>query len=235
MKKRFSTELAYALGIVLIACGVMLMEKADFGVSMVVAPAYLLYRWLSPVWGFVTFGMAEYCFQAFLLAVLALVIRRFRISFLFAFVTAVIYGFVLDGAMALGTLLPAGTLWLRAVWYVLGMLLCSAGVSAMFHTYIAPEVYELFVKEVAARFRWDLHRVKTVYDCASCLAGIVMSFLIFGLGRFEGVRWGTVLCALVNGRIIGWFSAFCERRWTFYDRFALRRYFERDAAPDRRP
>lgn len=47
MKKKFSTELAYVLGIVLVAWGVVLMEKADFGVSMVVAPAYLLYRWLS--------------------------------------------------------------------------------------------------------------------------------------------------------------------------------------------
>ena len=45
MKRRFSTELAYVLGIVSIAWGVVLMEKADFGVSMIVAPAYLLYRW----------------------------------------------------------------------------------------------------------------------------------------------------------------------------------------------
>ena len=67
MKRRFSTELAYVLGIVSIAWGVVLMEKADFGVSMVVAPAYLLYRWLSPAWGFFTFGMAEYCLQAVLL------------------------------------------------------------------------------------------------------------------------------------------------------------------------
>lgn len=52
MKKKFSTELAYVLGIVLVAWGVVLMEKADFGVSMVVAPAYLLYRWLSPAWHF---------------------------------------------------------------------------------------------------------------------------------------------------------------------------------------
>ena len=49
MKRRFSTELAYVLGIVSITWGVVLMEKADFGVSMVVAPAYLLYRWLSMV------------------------------------------------------------------------------------------------------------------------------------------------------------------------------------------
>ena len=59
MKRTFSTELAYVFGIVFVARGVVLMEKADFGVSKVVAPAYLLYRWLSPVWSFVTFGMAE--------------------------------------------------------------------------------------------------------------------------------------------------------------------------------
>ena len=60
MKRTFRTELAYVFGIVFAAWGVVLMEKADFGVSMVVSPAYLLYRWLSPVWSFVTFGMAEY-------------------------------------------------------------------------------------------------------------------------------------------------------------------------------
>lgn len=42
MKRTFSTELAYVFGIVFVALGVVLMEKADFGASMVVAPAYLL-------------------------------------------------------------------------------------------------------------------------------------------------------------------------------------------------
>ena len=78
MKKKFSTELAYVLGIVLVAWGVVLMEKADFGVSMVVAPAYLLYRWLSPAWHFFTFGMAEYCLQAVLLLAMSLLLRRLR-------------------------------------------------------------------------------------------------------------------------------------------------------------
>ena len=40
MKRTFSTELAYVFGIVFVAWGVVLMEKADFGVSMVAAPAY---------------------------------------------------------------------------------------------------------------------------------------------------------------------------------------------------
>lgn len=225
-KRRFSAELAYVLGIVFVAWGVVLMEKADFGVSMVVAPAYLIYRWLSPTRSFVTFGMAEYCLQAVLLLVMVLVLRRFRVSYLFSFVTAVVYGFVLDGFMLLGGLLPADEIWQRAIWYVLGMLFCAAGVSAMFHTYVSPEVYELFVKEISARFRLNINRFKTVYDCASCLLGVLLSFLAFGFGKFEGVKWGTVVCALVNGWVIGRFSAFYEKHWTFYDSLPLRKYFE---------
>ena len=225
-KRKFPMELAYVLGIVFVALGVVLMEKADFGVSMVVAPAYLVYRWLSPAWSFVTFGMAEYCLQAVLLLAMVLVLRRFRVSYLFSFVTAVVYGFVLDGFMLLGGLLPADAVWQRAIYYVLGMLFCAAGVSAMFHTYISPEVYELFVKEVSARFHWNINRFKTVYDCVSCLTGVALSFLAFGFGQFEGVKWGTVVCALANGWVIGRFSAFFEKHWTFYDQFPLRKYFE---------
>ncbi len=234
MKKRFSSELAYVFGIVFVAFGVVLMEKADFGVSMVVAPAYLLYRWLSPTFGFVTFGMAEYCLQAFLLIVMIAVLHKFRLSFLFSFVTAVVYGFVLDGFMLLGAYLPADRIWMRVVYYVVGMVFCAAGVSAMFHTYISPEVYELFVKEVSSHFGFNINRFKTVYDCTSCLIGVIMSFLAFGLWHFEGVKWGTVVCALVNGWTIGRFSKFYEKHWEFYDsnNGVFRRWFAKEKPSD---
>jgi len=225
MKKTFYTEWAYVAGLLLIAAGVVLMEKADFGMSMIVAPAYLLHRWLSPMWSWFTFGTAEYCFQALLLVVMGLVLRRFQLGWLFSFVTAVVYGLVLDGLMALGAYLPVDALWLRAVWYVLGMLLCSMGVACMFHTYLSPEVYELFVKEVSAACGVEIHRFKTGYDCVSCLVGLVMSFLIFGLWQFVGVKWGTILCALMNGWIIGRCSALLEKGFVFRDALPWRRFF----------
>ena len=55
-KKRFSNELAYLLGNVFVAVGVALMERADFGVSMVVAPAYLVYLKVSAFYPFFTYG-----------------------------------------------------------------------------------------------------------------------------------------------------------------------------------
>ena len=226
MKKRiFPTELAYVCGIVFVALGVVFMEKADYGVSMIVAPAYLLYRAFSRVYSFVTFGMAEYCLQAMLLLAMCCVLRKFKLSWLFSFVTAVVYGFVLDGCMLLGVYLPVDQTAYRVAWYLIGMLLGAMGVSMMFHTYIAPEVYELFVKEVSAGFGKNINRFKTCYDCTSCLVGVALSFAFFGLWHFEGVKLGTILCAVVNGWTIGQCSKFYEKHFDFQDKLPWRKYF----------
>ncbi len=225
MKRKFFTESAYICGILALAFGTALMEKADLGLSMVVAPAYLLYRKLSLSWSFVSFGMAEYLLQALLLLLLTLVLRRFRPYFLFSFVTAVVYGFTLDGAMALIAPLGCSSLAVRIVFFLLGFALAALGVAFMFQTYIAPEVYELFVKELSADRNWDINRVKTVYDCVSCLVAILLSFLFFGPFHFEGVKLGTVFCALLNGRLIGLYSRLMNKRWSFQDQLPLRKYF----------
>ena len=61
-KRICSAELAYVLGIVILAFGTALMERAGFGMSMVVAPAYLLHLKLSQTLPWFTFGVSEYVF-----------------------------------------------------------------------------------------------------------------------------------------------------------------------------
>lgn len=100
-KASFYTELAYLFGIAGLALGTAFMEKANMGISMVVAPAYLIHLKLSKIWTFVTFGMAEYTLQVCLLIIMVIVLRKFKISYLFSFVTAIIYAFTLDGCMAI--------------------------------------------------------------------------------------------------------------------------------------
>jgi len=228
MKKPvFSTELAYVLGLILMAIATAMMEAANFGMSMVVAPAYLLHLHFSKAFPFFSFGMAEYMLQAVLLIVMMLILRRFRWGYLFSFVTAVLYGFTLDAAIALLAPFVNGSMVQRVVFYVLGMVICSLGVSLFFHTYLSPEAYELFVKEVSSRCGMEIHRFKTIYDCVSCLVAIALSFLFFGLWRFEGVKWGTVVCALINGKLIGLFSHAMEKHFTFADSLKLRPIFEK--------
>ena len=141
--------------------------------------------------------------------------------------TAVFYGVVLDLFMLAGGFLPKDVLWLRFVYYVVGVLICSVGVALLFRTYIAPEVYELFVKELSRTYGWNIGKVKTVYDCASCLVGIILSFLFFGLWHFEGVKWGTILCALINGFLIAKIGKLMDRRFDFRDATGWRQRFFR--------
>lgn len=224
-KKVFFSEAAYVIGIVILALGTAFMERADFGLSMVVAPAYLLHLKISQYIPVFSFGMAEYSLQAVLLVILSLFMRKFKPMYLLSFVTAVIYGFTLDIAMLLVGIMPLIGLIGRILFYIIGMLFCAIGVSLLFHTYIPPEAYELFVKEISAKSRMDINIIKTVYDYFSCLIGIILSFAFFGLWHFEGVKIGTIICALINGLLIGRCSKVLESIFDFKDALNLRTRF----------
>lgn len=227
MKKHtFYSETAYLLGLIALALGTALMEKANFGMSMVVAPAYLFYLKLSSHFPFFSFGMAEYLLQFCLLLLLTLLRRKIRLSYLFSFATALVYGLLLDAFMALAAPFAAEVFPLRAAFYTSGMLLCAMGVSLLFHSYISPEAYELFVKEIAPLLGLPLHHFKTIYDICSCLLAATLSFAFFGFGVFEGVKLGTIICALINGSLIGLFNRLWENKFTFCDALKLRSFFE---------
>lgn len=226
MKRSFYTEAAYVIGLITLALGTAFMERANFGMSMVVAPAYLIYLKVSDYLSWFSFGMAEYCFQIFLIIVLATVLRRFKRKYIFSFITAFIYGNILDIMINAVNLVPGNGILQRAVYYSIGLVICAIGVSLLFHTYIPPEAYELVVKEISSRFDWDINKTKTVYDCCSCIIAVAMSFLFNGFWRFEGVKPGTVLCALINGWIIGQCSCCFEKHFNFVDAFKFRKRFD---------
>ena len=225
-KRIFPTELAYVFGVLFLGLGTALMERAGFGVSMVVAPAYLLHLKISEFLPFFSFGMAEYTFQAILLLSVVLLVGRMKLWYLLSFVTAVLYGFILDGAIALWGLIPGNSLAFRIFCYGTGMVLCSAGIAMLFNTYITPEAYELFVKELAEKYQVSISRCKTIYDCVSCLIAIVLSFSLFGMGNFVGVKWGTIVCALINGWLIGKIAGALQRKREFRDALPYRKFFQ---------
>jgi len=219
-KRVFYCEFAYAIGIMILALGTAFMEKADFGMSMIVAPAYLIHLKLSQFLPFFSFGMSEYVFQAVLLALLSLVMGRVKKRYLLSFVTAFIYGMILDAVMSIVTLLPYNGIGWRFVIYIAGLITGSIGVAFLFYTYFPPEAYELLVKEFSQKFNIAIGKAKTVYDCCSCALSVVLSLCFFG--TFVGVKWGTIVCALLNGWLIGRISRFLEATFDFKDALKLR-------------
>lgn len=227
MKKKriFYTELSYVLGLVIMAFAAAFTEKADFGMSMVVAPAYIIHLKVSELLPWFTFGVAEYFFQGVLLLITVIVMRKFKLSYLLSFVTALIYGTLLDLAMMIIAPLPDEAFAIRIVWYIIGTVMCSFAVSLFFHTYLAPEAYELIVKELSGKYSIGINKVKTTYDCISVVLGIVLSFAFFGFGVFKGVKLGTIICAVINGFLIGRFSALMEKHFDFRNKLKIEKFF----------
>lgn len=217
------TELAYVAALLILALGTALIESGGFGISMVAAPAYVLFLKVSSLFPGFSFGTAEYLMEALVLSLMMVLVRRCKVSYFLSFATAVVYGFLLDGTMALVRLLPMDLLPGKIIGYVIGMLLCSAAISLLFRAYFPPAAYEMFVKEVADKWKLPLSVLKTVYDCSSLALAVVMSLLFFG--RLDGIGIGTVICAFVNGTLIRMFGAFFEKIFLFRDRFALRNKF----------
>lgn len=224
MKKPvFYTEIAHVLALVLLAFGTALTAYGDLGISMVVAPAYILHLKLSQVFPFFTFGVAGYTLQAGVLLIMMLLLRKVKLVYFLSFVAAVIYGFGLDAAMMLTGFLPDDSL-LQVLMYLVGMLLCCAGLGFLFSSYLPPEAYELFVKEMAAKFRKPVATVKTIYDCSSLAVAVALSLLLFG--SFQGIGVGTVACAFLYGFLIRMFQKLYQKLFRFEDKFPLRKYFE---------
>ncbi len=221
-KKTFYSELAFVIGIVILAVGTAFMAKADFGMSMIVAPAYLIHLKVSKYLPFFSFGIAEYVFQAFLLFVLSVLMKRLKKSYFISFVTVFVYGILLDLSMDIMTLITDEGIVLRGIFYILGMFLCAGGVALVFRAYLPPAAYDMFVKEISLNYKLDIGKVKTVYDCCSCLLAIILSFLFFGFGSFVGIGWGTVLCAAINGFIVSMIGRILDKTFIFKDKLNLK-------------
>lgn len=219
-KRIFYSELAYFIGIFVLALGTAFMEKADFGISMVVAPAYLIHMKVSEYLPFFSFGVSEYVFQAILLVLLSLVMGKLKKSYFLSFVTAFLYGTVLDIAINLVASFPyTGIMW-QIVFYIAGLIICAIGVALLLHTYFPPEAYELVVKELSPKCNISIGKTKMIYDCCSCVFAIVLSLCFFN--SFVGVKWGTIVCAIFNGWLIGKICDFLEKKFIFKDAFSLR-------------
>lgn len=211
-KIRIPGEVIYIIANILLALAVSMVTAANFGVSMIVAPAYILSQKLT----FLTFGQSEYVLQSVLIIVFCIVMKKFKPVYFTSFVTCLIYGAVLDlWRSAIPLFNPEITapgsmaMPVRITLFVLGMLLTSFSVAMFFHTYLYSQVYDFFVKGVSRRYNIKLSKFKTCFDF-SCLAVACIMTLAF-FRKFVGVGIGTLIMTVLNGTIIGFFNKFLEK------------------------
>ena len=228
MKKRnLSGEMAYALSIVIMSLSVAAVAAADFGVSMIVAPAYILSLKIPAL----TFGQCEYIVQGLLFVAFCLLMGRAKPLYFTSFLTCLLYGAALDLWRALIPALnpavtPPGSMAMpiRILYFAAGTVVTALAVAFCFKTYLYPQVYDFFVKGVSQHFRLNRTTFKSAFDGACLAVSVLMTLLLFG--GFRGIGLGTLITTCVNGPLIGFFDRWLDRHFTFEPRFpALARRF----------
>lgn len=228
MKNKISKvgEIAWLLGIVFCALGVCLTVKSDFGVSMIIAPGYVLYLKLSQFFPWLTLGMSQYLVQGSLIVALTILMRRFKLKYLLCFLTAVIHGIFVDlWNIILKSILCTGLAG-RILCFLFGTIITALAIALMLRTYLPQEVHELVVKEISLKFSKSVNRIKWIYDISFLAAGIILMLSLFGKFSFEMIGIGTVVMTFLNtplitmwGKLLDKFFSFTPISNKFYDKF----------------
>lgn len=201
----------WIIGMIICPLGVAFSTKSGFGVSMIEAPVYVLHLKVSETFSWFTFGTSEYIVQGILLVILCVAIRHFHWRYLLSFVTAVLYGFVLDGWNALLAFWTNDTLPVRILCAIIGILLTAFAVACFFRTNLPQEVWELFVKELTEHYKLKMTKVKWIFDISLLTVGIVLMLIFFHEFRLNAIGIGTIVTTAVNAPIIGLFGKIIDK------------------------
>ena len=186
----------YCLGLLILAFGIALAVNSDLGVSPISSLPFVISQITH-----VSLGTCTTLIYILYILLQMIVSRKFRPALLLQLVFSTIFGYFLDGAKFL-----LGDFCLPTYFGQLAMLAASIvliGFSLVLYidVQLAPMPAEGLVSCIADKLGKPFSTIKTLFDCTSVLVGMVLCFVF--LGRLVGIREGTVVTALLVGKMTG--------------------------------
>lgn len=203
----------WLLGALLVSLGVAICNRANLGVSMIAALAFIIHDALLQVTSALSIGVIEYLVQGFIILLTCLIVKRFNWRYLLSFLTAVIYGYFIDMWMLIIGTEPFDALWMRWIMLIVGDVVIAVGVAFFFRTYLPVEAYELCVHEIVRVHKFDFAKTKWVFDFCCLGVSIILALSIFGdvktfdwstiyANSFHHIGLGTIVTAIISAPII---------------------------------
>ena len=186
----------YCLGLLILAFGIALAVNSNLGVSPVSSLPYVV----SQIVG-VSLGTCTILVYIGYILLQMVILRKFQPTLLLQLVFSTIFGWFVDGAKwVLGDFCLPGYLG-QLVMLAASILLIGFSLVLYIDVQLAPMPAEGLVGCLSEKLRKPFSSMKTLVDCSSVLIGAVLSLLF--LGRLVGIREGTILTALLVGKMMG--------------------------------
>ena len=189
----------YLVGLIVLAFGITLAVNSNLGVSPVTSLPYVVSQVLHVTLG--TCTILVYTCYIFLQMILKG--GKFQPALLLQLVFSTVFGYLVDGTkLLLGDFLPT-TYFGQLAMLAASIVLIGFSLVLYIDVNIAPMPPEGLVTCIADKLGKPFPKIKTLFDCASVLAGLTLCFLF--LGKVVGIREGTIITALLVGKLTGFF------------------------------
>lgn len=201
MKKSTPVQFAirvgvYCLGLLFMALGVAVSVNSNLGVSPVNSLPYVVSLIVNVPMG--TCVTVVFC--CYILMQILLLRKQFNPINLLQIVFSTVFGYFVDFAKALVGDWALPTYAGKLVMLAISILLIALGVLLYMEVQLVPMPMEGLSSTIAQKMNVPFPTMKTIVDCVVVGTGVVLSFVF--LGRLDGIREGTIITAVVTGKII---------------------------------
>ena len=195
----------YCLGLFFLAVGVTFSIKSNLGISPVNSIGYVLSLVLGINQGKVITGV-------FILYVLLQVVLRksFKPAYLLQIVFSTVFGYFVSFSNSILSFPSAGSYPLQLVYLAISIVLVAVGVTLYLGADLMPMPAEGVMLAITDLTGISFHKVKMMFDTTVVIVSVIISLLF--LGRIAGVREGTLLSAVLIGKLVGVFNSILAKK-----------------------
>ena len=118
---------------------------------------------------------------------------------------------------------PAEELYLQIIYMIVGAFVTAFSIALMLRSYLPQQAYDFAVKEISTVKKYNMNKVKWVYDMSSLTVAVALMLALFGRFDLSLIGPGTLIIAAVNAPMIGLFGRLCDKYIDFsplFPRFA---------------
>lgn len=198
--KNIIRVIIYFLGLFSIAIGINLALTSNLGISPVSAFTLPISQITEVSLGTITI-ITYVCFVVIQIIVLG---KRFKPKNLLQAPFSVAFGFFVDYTGQLLQFVQLDQYFWKLIFVFLSIIACALGATLYIAMDIVPNAPEGLILAISEKTEIPFSKLKVITDCAYVVIGAILS-LIF-LGRISSIREGTILSALLVGKIIGVFT-----------------------------
>ncbi len=211
-------EVAYVLGMIICAFAVCIGTKADLGISVVAAPAYIYSKIFEEIWPWLTQGRAEYIWQGIQLVIMCLIIMRVKARYLLSLLSSFIGGVLIDAWFLVLGGNGAYENTVARIFALLASQICLGfAVSLFFRTSMPVQVCELVMLEISKKFNVSASRIKLIYDMIALAISLVLSLAV--TRSLTGIGVGTIMIAVCTSPLTVLFGKLLDRFFVFDSAF----------------